>query len=342
MYEVGKNRQQAREKIARMRAEEQRHRRRRTWMLGTGGLAVAAIAIVAITLAVTGASSGRPGGGAAGTPVLKHAPLASRGRPGGGAVGTAAVKHAPLASLGTLRPAGSPGRPGPDGVPVPAAPPLAGTATGASGQTVDGIRCQPDEMSAYHVHAHLTIFVNGTPRQIPAGIGIPGAQVQNTAKGLFVSSGRCFYWPHTHAADGIIHIESSVPHSYTLGQFFDEWGQPLGPGNLGPATGPVVAFYNGHRYEGNPRNIPLNPFAQIQLEVGRPLIAPESISFPSSLGRLRTCTSGMRLARQPACAGADVLGDDLTRLVPSLSQRTVTARSSGADQGAGAAGPAPR
>jgi hypothetical protein len=283
MYEAGKNRRRAREKIARMRAEEQRRQRRRKWMLGTGGLAVAAIAIVAITLSVTTTGSGRPGRGAAVTPVLKHAPLASLGRPGGGAAGTSALKHAPLASLGTLRPAGSAGRTGPDGVPVPAAPPLAGTAAAASGRSVDGIRCQPGEMSTFHVHAHLTIFVNGLPRQIPASIGIPGAQVQSTAKGMFVSSGRCYYWLHTHAADGIIHIESPVLRSYTLGEFFDVWGQPLGPGMVGRATGPVVAFYNGQRYEGNPRDIPLNPFAQIQLEVGRPLIAPESISFPGNL-----------------------------------------------------------
>jgi hypothetical protein len=138
-------------------------------------------------------------------------------------------------------------------------------------------------MFAFHIHAHLTIFVNGTPRQIPAGIGIPGGQAQNTPYGPFVPSGNCYYWLHTHAADGIIHIESPVPRSFTLGEFFDEWGQPLGPGKLGPATGPVAAIYNGHRYEGNPRTIPLSAHAQIQLEAGTPLIAPESISFPGNL-----------------------------------------------------------
>jgi hypothetical protein len=276
MDEGGRNRRRAREKITRMRAEEQRRRRRRTWMLGTGGLAVAAIAIAAITLAVTGTGSGRPGREAAGTPVLKHAPLVPRRI----AAGTPVLNHA---SLGTLLPAGSPGRIGPEGVPVPAAAPLAGTAAAASGQAVDGIRCQPEEMSTFHIQARLTIFVNGSPRQIPAGIGIPGARVQNTAKGLFADNGRCYYWPHTHEADGIIHIESPVPHSFTLGEFFDVWGQPLSPGKMGPVTGPVVAFYNGQRYEGNPRDIPLSAFAQIQLDAGMPLIAPESISFPGNL-----------------------------------------------------------
>jgi hypothetical protein len=114
-------------------------------------------------------------------------------------------------------------------------------------------------------------------------IGIPGAQAQNSVQGLFVSTGSCFYWLHTHAADGVLHIGSPVQRSYTLGEFFDEWGQPLGPDMAGPATGPVVAIYNGQRYEGNPRDIPLNAHAQIQLEVGTPLTAPESVSFPAGL-----------------------------------------------------------
>src|SRR6266851_4494581 len=108
---------------------------------------------------------------------------------------------------------------------------------------------------------------------VPADVGIP-ARAQN---------GPCLYWLHTHAPDGIIHVESPAQRTYTLGDFFDEWGQPLGPHQVGPAKGPVVAIYNGQHYEGNPRNIPLNAHAQIQLEVGTPLIAPVSVTFPSSL-----------------------------------------------------------
>jgi hypothetical protein len=161
--------------------------------------------------------------------------------------------------------------------------PLAGTAAAVSGQAVDGVSCLPGEMFAFHIHAHLAIFVNGAHRQLPASIGIPAGQPQHTPRGRFVPGGSCFYWLHTHAADGIIHIESPVRRTFTLGQFFDEWGQPLGPGKVGPATGPVAALCNGRRYEGNPRNIPLSAYAQIQLEVGRPLVTPESVSFPSSL-----------------------------------------------------------
>ena len=40
---------------------------------------------------------------------------------------------------------------------------------------------------------------------------------------------------------------------------------------------------NGQVFTGNPRDIPLTKHAQIQLEVGTPLVAPESITWPSGL-----------------------------------------------------------
>jgi hypothetical protein len=248
-----RNRQQARAKIAQQRAQEARRRRRRRWLAGTGAAVVAAGAAVGIALAATGGSSAPPG-----------------------------LKLASLSTLGTLQPAPSAGRLGPERVPVPGAAPLASAATSASGQAVDGISCQTNEQTLFHIHAHLTMFVNGVARQLPAAIGIPGAQAQSTPQGQFISSGTCFYWLHTHAADGIIHIESPVQRTYTLGNFFDEWGQPLGPNQVGPATGHVTAIYNGQVYQGNPRNIPLTAHAQIQLEVGTPLVAPVSISWSNT------------------------------------------------------------
>jgi hypothetical protein len=244
-----------------MRAQEAARKRRRTWFTWVGAGVIAVIAVVAITLAVT-SGGGNPPSTASGTPKLK---LAS------------------LSTLGTLKPLPAAGANGAEGVPVPSAPALAGTATVATGKTVDGISCNSSEQLVYHIHAHLTVFVNGAARQVPAAIGIPGAQAQNTPNGPFIASGTCFYWLHTHAADGIIHIESPVHRTYTLGDFFDIWGQPLGPDQAGPARGPVTALYNGQVYRGNPRNIPLEKHAQIQLEVGKPLISPASITFPNGL-----------------------------------------------------------
>ena len=249
---ASRNRPKASERIAQQRALEARRRRRRRWLAGVAAVAVVAAAATGITLAVTG--SGPP-----------HLKLAS------------------LSTLGTLRPAPSSGPAGPEGVPVPGAAALASTTTITTGQRVDGISCQSSEQTIFHIHAHLTIFVNGAPRQVPAGIGIPGARAQNTAQGTFIISGNCFYWLHTHAADGIIHIESPVHRVYTLGDFFDEWGQPLGPDQAGQARGHVTVIYNGQAYQGNPRDIPLTKHAQIQLEIGKPVTAPTSITWPSGL-----------------------------------------------------------
>jgi hypothetical protein len=259
MSKGSRNRSNASAKIARMRAEESRRKRRQRWLIGAGAVVVVAAVAVGITLGVSGGGSATAGGG---TPQLKLAGLST---------------------LGTLQPAPSPGPLGPEGVPIPGAAPLTGTATKATGQRVDGISCQGSEQVLFHIHAHLTIVVHGSPRQVPAGIGIPGARAENTPQGPFIGSGKCFYWLHTHAADGIIHTESPVQRTYTLGDFFDEWGQPLGPSQVGPAKGHVTAIYNGQAYHGNPRDIPLTKHAQIQLEVGTPLVAPEKITWPSGL-----------------------------------------------------------
>jgi hypothetical protein len=201
--------------------------------------------------------------------------------------GGAGSENLPLAALSTagqVRPAPSAGPLGPEGVPIPGTGALARSQLLANGQQIDGISCQAGESVLFHIHAHLTIFVDGAPRQVPAGIGIaPPLQVEETPVGAFVGGATCFMWLHTHSADGIIHTESPVKRAYTLGNFFDIWGQPLGRRRVGPARGTVTAFFNGRVFTGNPREIPLLAHAQIQLDVGRPLIAPERITFPQGL-----------------------------------------------------------
>jgi hypothetical protein len=113
----------------------------------------------------------------------------------------------------------------------------------ADGQQIDGITCQAGEQVLFHIHAHLTIFVDGAPRRVPAGIGIaPPLEVDETPVGAFVAGAPCFMWLHTHSADGIIHTESPVNRTYTLGEFFDIWGQPLSRHGVGPTRGLVTAF----------------------------------------------------------------------------------------------------
>jgi hypothetical protein len=135
----------------------------------------------------------------------------------------------------------------------------------------------------------LTIFVNGKARVIPYGIGIPGAEPVATPKGAFVETGSCFYWLHTHQEDGIIHIESpSTSDTFTLGQFFAEWGQPLSKTQIGPATGKLTVFFTapGKKvgiYKGNPADLPLGNHYQIQVDVGTPIVKPVDITSWGSL-----------------------------------------------------------
>jgi hypothetical protein len=78
---------------------------------------------------------------------------------------------------------------------------------------IDGVYCDQLEQTQYHHHVHLTIYINGQPVPFPAGMGIAGTQTSPT----------CYYWLHTHATDGVIHIEAPAQHSFSLKNFLDIW-----------------------------------------------------------------------------------------------------------------------
>jgi hypothetical protein len=248
------------DRLAREAALRTRERRKR--IVRRAGATVAAIAVVGAAVAavaVGGSGEAHPG------------------------QSTARLKLASQASLGSLRSPGPLGPIGPEGVPLPDASELASPASETPATPVDGIECLGSEQLLFHIHAHLTVYVDGRARRIRYGIGIRNPQTQQTPEGTFVASGSCFYWLHTHSSDGIIHIESPVDRTFTLGDFFDVWRQRLTPGRVGPISGPVTTIYNGRLYKGSPRNVPLTAHAQIQLEVGRPLVSPVRIAFPTGL-----------------------------------------------------------
>ncbi|HEU5003622.1 MAG TPA: hypothetical protein VFW71_12715 [Actinomycetota bacterium] len=173
--------------------------------------------------------------------------------------------------------------PGPETVPLPVGSVLAPINANLTGQSMDGITCGAESV-VYHIHVHLTIFVDGVAKQVPYGVGIPNPQTSTANGAPFVNNGQCFYWLHTHAADGIIHVESPVSKTFSLGDFFDEWGQPLSMTQVGPASGPVTIYYNGKLYTGtDPRSIPLEKHGQIQIEVGTPLVAPVTVTSWANL-----------------------------------------------------------
>jgi hypothetical protein len=173
-------------------------------------------------------------------------------------------------------------RPGPEGMMLQTGPPLAPISGAASGATVDGVRCDASEQVDYHIHAHLAVFVDGSPRSIPYGIGVVAPAVASTPRGPFAQATRCYYWLHTHAADGVIHVESPSPRRYTLGDFFDIWRQPLTGARVGPATGRVTAYVDGARYTGDVRSLPLTEREDIQLDVGTPITPPRPVDWSRS------------------------------------------------------------
>ena len=160
---------------------------------------------------------------------------------------------------------------------------LANTAKQATGDPVDGVQSNSNEQVIFHVHAHLAMYVNGQQKLLPYGVGIvpPYQLTQQTDGSSFVSGGTKYYWLHTHDESGVIHIESPVQRTYTLGNFFDEWGQPLGLGQIGPYKGKITAWVNGKSYTGNPRDIQLTAHNVIQLDLGTPAPPFSNYTFPN-------------------------------------------------------------
>jgi hypothetical protein len=158
------------------------------------------------------------------------------------------------------------------------------TPQGGQGQVIDDISCDNDEQVQYHVHAHLSLFVNGEQIAIPLAIGIQHPVFADAGK-TFALGGTCLYWLHTHDQTGIIHIEAPAQGTFTLGQFFDIWGEPLSTSNVAGFEGPVTAVVDGTAYTGDLRAIAITPpdpasHQQITLMVGTPPDTIPTYLFP--------------------------------------------------------------
>ena len=145
------------------------------------------------------------------------------------------------------------------------ASPAAAQYAAPRGQSISGIACDAQEGQRIHIHQHVAIYDHGKPVQVPYDVGRP-------------SGVPCLYWLHTHTPDGIIHIEAPVNRSFTLGDFFDVWIQPLSRTN---AAGAEVAkgeqmqmWVDGAPYAGDPRAIKLGDHTDIVIEVGPPYRKP--------------------------------------------------------------------
>lgn len=135
------------------------------------------------------------------------------------------------------------------------------TDTGAKGQPVAGMECGQIPQT-FHIHSHLSIFLNGQALAIPAGIGLMRTPTLD-----------CEYNIHTHDHSGKLHIEGPAPASRTLGELFAIWGMPLMRDNVAGITGlPVVAYIteNGQvsRWQGELADIVLLSHRHIAIQIG--------------------------------------------------------------------------
>ncbi len=80
----------------------------------------------------------------------------------------------------------------------------------SNNETMKSVPCLASE--AFHIHPQLKILVDEKSEAVPGNIGILPS---------------CTRELHTHATDGIIHVESAVDRGYTFADFLSLWQKPL-------------------------------------------------------------------------------------------------------------------
>jgi len=140
-----------------------------------------------------------------------------------------------------------------------------GPSPAANGRPINGISCDAMEGNRLHIHQHLLILDHGKEVHIPENVGQ-------------VPERNCLYWIHTHTPDGIIHIEAPADRSFTLGDFFKIWGQPLSRTAAASAHAKkgqrLRVWVDGKAYAGDPNAIKLNAHTDIVIEAGPPFPTP--------------------------------------------------------------------
>jgi len=159
--------------------------------------------------------------------------------------------------------------------------PPGNTPLGGHGQATSGISCISGP-PAYHLHAHVSLFVRGEQIEFPAGAGIVDPVVTNGYVNF--NPAKCFYEMHSHDASGIIHLHANAGQArpLTLGQLFDVWGRPLSRTDVAGNIGTVFAYVNQQLYTGDLRAIVLSDHTQVTLAVGDPQVKPPTYLFPTN------------------------------------------------------------
>ena len=130
----------------------------------------------------------------------------------------------------------------------------------------DAIGLPPEQPIVMHTHANVQVFVHGQPETVPADIGISGNSLTSI---------------HTHTADGVVHMESSVQRDFTLGDFFDIWGVRLTSTCLGgyceQGADHLQVFKDGQEVTGSIRGVVLDDHSVVVVTFGSSSELPNPI-----------------------------------------------------------------
>jgi len=77
----------------------------------------------------------------------------------------------------------------------------------------------------------------------------------------------------------VVHVFTQVGKSYSLGQRFKVWGQPLGRNTALGYRGRLAGLVNGLPFAGDPQAVDLKNFENMVLELGWPPATPPPSSY---------------------------------------------------------------
>ena len=132
---------------------------------------------------------------------------------------------------------------------------------------VDGVYCDQLEQTAYHIHVHLTIWLNGSQVTVPQNVGI-------------ASDTSCYYWLHTHDTTGVVHIEAPATASLNLQQFLHIWGRGFSTlgfqDQLASSTGWTI-YVGGKQISGDFSKVVFQPHMVITIAYNSPNVKPDTV-----------------------------------------------------------------
>jgi len=135
------------------------------------------------------------------------------------------------------------------------------------GNPIGNFTCVVNTPDAFAFNAHVSILVNNEAQMIPSRIGSHTLPAGN----------HCFYTIHTHDSSGKVHVTPDAAGTFTLGELFQIWDQPLTNTNVAGITGlPIEVFVTDNGVvtkveEANWTTIELKSHREITIGVGTPV-----------------------------------------------------------------------